>query len=462
MPIITTPYIARILGPTEIGIQAYTMSIANYFVLFAMLGINNHGNRTIASVRGNRQKLSETFYSIYYLQLIISISIFVAYCFYIYFFVYIYKSIFIIQAIYLISATLDINWFYFGIEQFKLTVIRNSVVKLLSVICIFIFVKKENDLYIYSLILAMGNLLSQILLWKFIHRYIDLTRISLKKIFINFKPCLILFIPVISVSIYKIMSKIMLGYMRNVTEVGFFENSEKIINIPMGIIVALGTVMLPKMSNIYSNGNELEGRVYIEKSIEFVMFISFGIMFGLIGVSRQLIPIFLDVKFIECIKIVSLLSVTIIFLSWGNVIRTQYLIPKRKDKIYIMSTIFGAIVNFSINIILIRRLGVIGAAIGNIFAEAVVAIYQSVMVRKELDVVLYLKKTLFYFIPGIIMLVVVLNIGNKSEISILTLVIQVLVGASIYITISFIYMLKTKNQMLLDIINRIKLKLKVK
>lgn len=456
LPLITTPYIARVIGPEGVGVQSYTLSIANYFVLFAMLGINNHGNRSIAMVRGNKEKLNKTFISIYFVQFTMSILMILIYLIYIIFIAKENKVIFIIQAIYIISALLDINWFFFGMEQFKLTVVRNIVIKLASVVSIFIFVRNSNDLYLYSLILALGTLISQCILWKYLNKYISFVKVSKEEILVQVKPILILFIPVIAVSIYKIMDKIMLGSMSSMTQVGFFENSEKIMNIPLGVITALGTVMLPKMSNLYAIGNEKEGNKYIGLSLEFVMFISVGAMFGLIGVSPILIPIFLGDKFIECINIVSIMSITIVFLAWANVVRTQYLIPKKKDKIYIISTIIGAIINLLINLLLIKKYGAVGATIGTIFAESSVCIYQSIMVGKELNMSLYLKKVLFYMAPGIIMCVVIRILGNTLGVSILTGSIQIIVGGTIYVVLSLIYMILIKNEIMINTIKKFK------
>lgn len=445
LPLITTPYISRVIGPEGVGVQSYTYSISSYFVLFAALGIKNHGNRSIAMVRDNQEKLNRTFSSIYGIQVIMSLIMIILYFLYIIFIAKDNKIIFIIQAIYIIAALLDINWFFFGMEQFKLTVLRNTIIKLISVISIFIFVKDFSDLYLYSLILALSNIISQIVLWSYLKRYVKFVRVRKEEILKNFKPMLILFIPVIAVSIYKIMDKIMVGSMSSMIEVGFYENSEKIINIPMGLTAALGTVMLPKMSNLYANGKDSEGSKYIGLSLEFVMFLSWGAVFGLLGVSPILIPIFLGDKFVQCIQVVSILAITIVFVSWANVIRTQYLIPKKRDKVYIVSTILGAIVNLLINLLLIKRYGAMGAAFGTIFAEGAVAIYQSFMIKKELHIKSYLIKTLFYIIPGVIMYGVIRIIGKIMGQSILTALIQVIIGGSIYCIISVGYLIITKN-----------------
>lgn len=454
LPIITTPYISRVISVEGVGIQSYWRSIANYFVLFAMLGINNHGNRSIASNRENKENLSKVFWSIYIFQIIMSALMIFVYLVYIILGVKENKTIAVIQLIYIVAAMLDINWFFFGMEEFKITVTRNTIIKVLSTCSIFIFVKSSKDLYLYSLILALSTLISQITLWFYIKRFIKFIRVKWSDIYKQIKPNLVLFIPVVAVSIYKIMDKIMLGSMSNMIEVGYYENSEKIINIPMGIIVALGTVMLPKMSNLQARGQEEEGKRYILLSIQFVMFLSIGSVAGLIGVGPKFIPLFLGLEFKPCVEVVSLLAITLLFMGWANVIRTQYLIPKQLDKIYIISTILGAIVNLIINILLIKKYGAIGAAIGTIFAEGVVAIYQTVSIRKKLDIKIYVNRVAPYLISGIIMCIFVRWIGNVSNLNII-IVVQIIIGILVYSTLSLIYIVLSKNELYSMLIDKI-------
>ena len=456
LPLITTPYIARIIGPEGVGIQSYTMSIANYFTLFAMLGINNHGSRSIAMVRSDKEELSKTFLSIYSLQVFTSVLVIMCYLIYSIFIAKEYKVFLCIQILYIISAAFDINWFFFGMEQFKLTVIRNTAIKLLSVCSIFMFVNEYSDLYIYSLIIAGSALISQLVLWRFIRRYIKFTKVTIDSIKKQFKPVLVLFIPVIAISIYKIMDKIMIGSMSSVIQVGFFENSEKIINIPLGLITALGTVMLPRISNLQQNGNDDEIKKYMSISMEFVMIIAFGAMFGIIGVAPILIPIFLGDKFNECINIVSLLSITLLFIAWANVIRTQFLIPRKFDKIYVISTILGAIINLLSNLFFISKYGALGATIGTILAEASVAVYQTIMVRKYLDIKCYFKRTIMYLIPAIIMFISIRCLQHIFLKPLLTAIIQIIVGGSIYCLLVFMYMYISKNYLLMSLLNNLK------
>lgn len=453
LPIITTPYISRIIGAEGIGIQSYTYSIANYFVLFAMLGVNNHGNRSIAMVRNNQKKLNKTFTSIYLIQATMSVIMIILYIIYIIFFTKSYKIIFAIQLIYIIGALFDINWFFFGMEQFKITVIRNTIIKLISVMSIFIFVRNERNLYLYSFILALGTLISQLILWNFLIKYARFTKVSFDEVKEHIIPMLTLFIPAISVSIYKIMDKIMLGAMSTVIEVGFFTNSERIISIPLGIITALGTVMLPKMSNLLSNGKNNESKKYVNLSLKFSMFISIGAIFGLIGVGRNIVPAFLGKGFDRCVDIVSLLSVTLLFMAWANVIRTQILIPKKKDKVYIVSTLLGAIVNVIINTLLIKKFGAIGATIGTIFAEATVSIYQTLMIRKELNIKECLKDIIIFIISGITMFFTIKYLGYILGSSLFIGIMQIIIGTFVYFLVNIIGIL---------IINKTKLNSRIK
>ena len=274
LPFITAPYLARVMGAEGVGVYSYSYSVVYYFLLFALLGINNYGNRSIAKVRDDKEKLSKTFISIYLLQITTTCIAMLCYTFYLLFIVKENAEIAQIQIIYLISTAFDVNWFFFGIEKFKLTVTRNTIIKIISVVLIFLFVKSRDDLIMYTLIMSISTLVSQLVLWPYIIKNIKKTNVEGKDIIKHIKPCIILFIPVLSFSIYKIMDKIMLGNMISMSEVGFYENAEKIITAPTSIITALGTVMMPKISNLISKNDQDEVKRYMKSSIEFVCFIA--------------------------------------------------------------------------------------------------------------------------------------------------------------------------------------------
>ena len=447
LPLITAPYISRTLGATAVGVYSYTYSVAYYFLLIAMLGIGNHGNRSIAAVRDDRKKLDKTFSSIYSLQVITFSIAILAYAIYLVLFVKDNRLIVLLQLIYVTSGLFDIGWLFFGLEQFKLTVARNTLIKISTVVLMFVFVHKPSDLWKYTLIMSAGTLFSQAYLWLYVKKYVSFEKCSVKEITSNIKPVLILFIPVLAYSIYKVMDKIMLGNMSSYDQVGFYNNAEKIINIPMGIITALGTVMLPRMSNIVANGDKKRVDDYIRISAKLVTLLSSAIAFGLMGVSSVLAPVFFGDEFIACGEIIRLLSVTVFFIAWANVIRTQYLIPNKRDSIYLTSTMVGAILNLIINWMLIPKYQANGAAFGTIVAEFSVMLVQMVAVKNELPMRKYIMSYSPILIIGLIMEVLVDRIGIKLGVSVSTLAIQILAGGFFFCIATIAYLRISNDEM---------------
>lgn len=439
LPIVTVPYVSRVLGVDGVGIYSYTSAIASYFMMFALLGINNYGNRTIAKVRDDKQKLSKNFWGIFTLQLTMSIIMILLYICYILIFLKNYKTIAMIQIIYVLSVIFDVNWLFFGLEKFRITVTRSTVLKLISLVFIFTFVKNKNDLWIYTLIMSVSTLLSQLTLWLFVKKEVNMVKIDIKDIKIHIKPCFILFIPVVAISLYKIMDKVMIGILANTTEVGYYEQAEKIINIPMGIVTALGVVMLPRISNLVSKGDDKKISEYMKKSCDFMMFLAFPICFGIISVSSDFIPLFLGNEFYKTSTLIYYIAITIVFVSFASVIRNQYLIPKEKDRVYVISVICGAVINLIINYLLIPKYESVGAAIGTIFAEFFVMFYQILAVRNELPVIEYLKNVSIFFAKSLIMFFFVLLIKLFKLSPILTIILQITIGGLIYVLLNIKY-----------------------
>ena len=442
LPLITVPYVSRKLGADGIGMYSYTYSIVYYFMIIAMLGLNNYGNRNIAKVRDDKTNLSKEFLGIYFIQIITSTVMIICYILYVMIFDSKFKLIAIIQSIYILSCVFDINWFYFGIEKFKLTITRNIIIKIVSLILIFLFIRNSNDVWKYALILSSSVLFSNVILFSFLHRYVNFVKITQRDIIKHFKPLVMLFLPVIAVSIYKVMDKIMLGIMSNIAEVGYYESAEKITQVPLALITALGTVMLPRISNMIAKKQENEVKRILEKTMPFIMFLAFPITLGIIAISKDFSLIFFGDSFAKSGVLIQLLAITLIFLSWGNVIRTQYLIPKERDREYIISAFLGAGINFIINYIFIPKYASVGACIGTIIAEFFVMFYQSWVIRKELPLKDYIYKSIGFFIKSNIMFVLIIIIGiNINTNIILKVIIQVLIGIILYfiLNIKYIY-----------------------
>ena len=430
IPLVTTPYLSRSLGANGIGEYSYSFAIANYFVLFIMLGLNNYGSRSIARARDEKENCDKIFWEIYEMQLFIGLIVFLIY---ILFYVFIFNSIIVMILIgYVLSAILDVNWFFIGKEEFKIIVIRNILVKILTVISIFVFINNDEDVVIYATIMSISLLISNLILWPYIIKNVKIHKVVVKNVLKHIKPNLVLFIPVISVSIYKYMDKIMLGSMSSTVEVGYYENSEKIIQIPMAFIVALSNVMLPKMSNLAQKKDGQYG-IYIYKSILFSIMLVVPMTMGIMAVANEFVPLFFGKEFDKCILLFKILLPSCLFIAFANVLRTQFLIPQNREKTYIISVILGAIINMVLNAILIPYLASVGAAIATLAAECIVCIVQAVSVRRELPIVKYCIDIMPFIIGGIIMYVLVEMINLSNINIILLLAIKIIVGIISYI-----------------------------
>jgi len=455
MPLITAPYIARVLGADGVGIFSYSRSIAQYFLLFAMLGVNNYGCRSIAQVKDLGQEvIDQKFSSIYYFQLITSSASVIVYIVYLLFIVKENRFVAVIQLVYILSAATDINWLFFGMEEFKISVTSKTAIKILNIILILTLVKTKQDVALYTFIMCVGYFIGQSYLWLYIKRYAHFVRVPFSDIISHFRETLILFIPIIATSIYRVMDKIMIGEMSNLSQVGYYENSEKLINICLTVVSALGTVMLPKMSNLNVT-NQAEGRKYMEKSMQMALFLGCAIAFGVASVAKEFIPIFYGPGFTPSILITQGLTITVIFISWACVIRVLYLIPKGENKIYVSSVCIGAVINVIINAILIKRFGAFGAVWGTIAAEVFVAVYQTYMVRKKLDIKKFISDSSIFFCAGLIMAICVRVTANILELkSIYKLLLEISIGGIVYLTISFVYFVKSENEVFMGLLNK--------
>lgn len=441
LPFITAPYLSRVIGAEGVGTYSYSHSVAQYFIYIAMLGLTNYGNRSIAAVSDNREKRSVVFSEIYCMQITTAVFSILTYLCYAFFAQDKVSSL--IMTVYVISALFDVNWLFFGTENFKLTVIRNTIIKLSSMAAIFIFVRSSSDTYIYVAIMAIGTLISQLALWPFLKRVVDFKLPKWKDVAKHYKPNLMLFVPVIAISIYKIMDKIMLGQMSSTASVGYYEYAEKIYNIPLLIITAIGTVMLPRMTFLYSNDKWEEASKYLYTSIEYVLAFANVAMFGLIAISHDFVIVYYGKDFLPSSLVINYLASTIVFLAAGNVLRTQYLIPKKLDKIYIRSAVYGAIINFIVNFVLIRKMGVIGAAWGTIAAEAIVFFYQLLSIRKDINIKGIFVTEIQYFAVGIVMYLVVAPITMSN--SLLSVLVKMIIGGGIYL-IGFVALFYIKHK----------------
>lgn len=431
LPFITAPYLSRTIGAEGVGVYSFSQSIALYFTYITLLGLSNYGNRAIAEVQDDENKRSKIFFEIYSMQFcsfLISIFLYLVYVI----FFSVDQTAAIIMIGWVVSAAFDINWFFFGMEQFKLTVIRNTIIKIISVTCIFIFIHAPSDQYLYILIMVVSTLLSQICLWPYLKRYIHFVKPSWKGILLHVKPNLKLFIPVIAASLYNMMDKVMLGYLTNMRDVGFYENADKIVKMIQSLIVAIGTVMLPRMTSLLAKDENQQGEKYLDVSFRVVFIYVSAAVFGILSVSSEFSTVYFGAGFEKTSYLLNILIVTVLFFGAGNVLRTQFLIPQKRDGVYIKSAILGAVLNLIVNLILIPRFGSYGAAIATVLAEVVVCVYQFWSVRNEISMFKYLFEALISLCCGGIMFAF-LDKYFGVQYGIVRLIVKIVSGALVYL-----------------------------
>jgi O-antigen/teichoic acid export membrane protein len=246
-------------------------------------------------------------------------------------------------------------------------------------------------------------------------------------------------VPVIAASIFKVMDKIMIGNFSTIKEVGYYENAEKMLNIILSVVSALGTVTLPQMTYLFNNHKVDEYNNILSKSCIFIMFIVLPIVAGFLVTSDDLVLLYLGINFKKSAILLKILSISLLFTPFASIIRMQILIPQEKDKEYIVSVIAGAIVNFILNILLIKKYQSIGASVATVISEAIVLFMEFYYSKKNLNLKKLLKNSFIFLISSIIMFVLIYIIGLNVENPFLRLILQILIGSSIYFTINVKY-----------------------
>ncbi|WP_195964909.1 oligosaccharide flippase family protein [Clostridium cuniculi] len=459
LPLITVPYVSNILGAEGIGDYAFTNANMQYFVIFGMVGIALYGNREIAYVRNNEEKLRNTFYSIYTLQLITTtISLILYLIFTLVFNNGYYRWLYIVQGINIIASMVDISWLFMGLEEFKKTVFRNMLVKLISLASIFIFVKTSDDTIIYTIIIGLSSFIGNLTFWLYLPKNIVGKRIKVYGMKMHLKSSLSLFIPQIATQVYLLLDRTLLGILTDNIQVGYYDNSQKIVKVVLTIVTSIGTVMMPRIANTVVTGDMKKVKYYIKNSFFFVNAIAIPLMFGLMGIARELSPWFFTDKFkgIESLIIIS--SLIILAIGWSNVLGMQLLIPLNKTKEFTISVTMGAIINLILNLVMLKYFGAFGACISTIAAEFTVVLIQIYFIRKFINPFKLIKSILIFIPPAIIMYLVIIVIGSILGKGILTNIIQISIGSTFYILIVIVSFNRIKGMNIISYIQNIILK----
>ncbi len=439
LPLITTPYISRVLGSENVGIYAYTYSIVTYFILFGSLGVALYGQREIAYAQENKDARTKVFWEICIFRFV---TVSIATVIYFFFFMQgreyqIYYQILMLE---LIAAAFDISWFFQGLEEFKRTVTRNILVRLISVTLVFVLVKTKEDLTKFTLIYSLADLLGNLSLWLYLPKYMKGAKIKNLNVVKHIPQIILLFVPQIANQVYNMLDKTMIGeIITDKSEVGFYEQAQKVIRLSLTIVSSLGIVMVPRMANTFASGDKEKINRYLKNSFAFVFFLGFPVTFGIVSIAEAFVPEFFGPGYDKVVPLIYIISPIILLMGIANVIGTQYLLPTKKQKEYTISVTMGVIVNFIMNYILIKKYAAIGASIATVVSQLVVDIWQIYYIRKEIRLKTMFSTAPKYLFAGLIMYGVcqatkyIINTGLES------IFLQIGVGVSIYMITLFIF-----------------------
>ena len=441
LPVITIPYVTRIFTSEDLGNYGFYNSIVSYFALFSMLGIGIYGTKQIAAAND----VSSTFWNIYAVQLISSVLAISVYLIAIFSIPQMGGVIPLMVGVVLFERMFDISWLFSGKEDFKKITLRNTVVRLVGVICIFTFIKSSDDLYLYIFLIVTINFLGQLVMWipakKFIKRPSFNTKIMKK----NLHPIVLLFLPQVAISLYVVLDRTLLGLLGSYSDVGIYEQGQKLTSILITVVTSLGVVMLPRVANLLSERREEEVQNMVKFSFILYNLIIFPMIFGLIAVNEVFVKLFLGQNFQDVKYVLYIIVFNLMFIGWTNILGYQVLVVRNKNKEFMLSTTIPAFVSVAVNIAVIPFFGYIGASITSVVVEILVFAIQWYYSRNIINKKLLFNKDLAKIIlSSLVMFGAVMLCKMTLRLDgIIGLIIYLAVGGISYL--GMIFLLKTVN-----------------
>lgn len=441
LPIITVPYVTRIFTSEALGNYVFYNSIVSYFSLFAMLGIGVYGTKQIAAA----SDVSSTFWNIYAIQLIASILAISVYVIAIFSIPQMGGIIPLIVGITLFAKMIDISWLFSGKEDFKKITIRNTVVRVIGVISIFTFVKSSDDLYLYVFLIVIFDFLGQFVMWVPAKKFIKRPSFNTKIMKRNLHPIALLFLPQVAISLYVVLDRTLLGLLGSYSDVGIYEQGQKLISILLKVVSSLGVVMLPRVANLLSERRDKEAQNMVKFSFILYNLIIFPMIFGLIAVNEVFVKLFLGKNFQDVKYVLYVIVFNIMFVGWTNILGYQVLVVRNKNKEFMLSTTIPAFVSVAVNIAVIPFFGYIGASITSVVVEILVFAIQWYYSRNIINKNLLFNKDLAKIICSSLVMFGAVMLCK------MTLGLDGIIGLTIYLAVGgisylgMIFLLKTVN-----------------
>lgn len=437
-PLITTSYVSRVLLADGVGKVSFAANIVSYFLVIAQLGVPRYGPREIAKKRGSKEEQNNIFWEIFSINFISTFFMVILY--------YIAilnlssfnenRFLMLIMGLSLVFNFINVDWFYTGMEEYKYITIRSIFIKLVSLVCLFIFVKSREDFWIYGLIQCCGiggNYLFNIFnLRRFIKR--PAVKLNLCK---HMKSIMILLSMTIAVELYAQLDTTMIGFLCTDSNVGYYTNPMRMIKIIIGVVTSLSTVLFPRLSWYYEKGDVDKVNSIVNIALKLVIYIAFPACLGVLLIAKPMILVLFGNSFSPSILTIRILAFLIPVVAIGNLFGTQILMIVNQEKKLLYSVSIGACINIMLNTFLIPKFQQNGAALASVIAEASVMIVQYVFAKKyiKLDISInFLIKTII----ALLGMMFIWGIRYVYSSNIIELIMQIGLGAIIYIVISFI------------------------
>ena len=431
-PLITTPYVSRVLEADGVGIVSYAESVVSYFALFAAMGIPTYGQREISYHQNSLKERSQIFWNTLVLKLIMAGVALVAY---IVFATHSnYVKLYLILAFQILAVLVDVTWFFQGLEEFGKIVLRNTFFKVLGIVYIFIFVQEKSDVYVYAFGIAFFAFLGNISLWRFLPGYVNRLHVAELRPFKHIGIVLSLFIPTIAIQVYTVLDKTMIGLItESAYENGYYEQAMKVSKMALAVVASLGTVMVPRIGAYFQQRRYDDIQYLMYRSYRFVWMIGIPMCLGLILTSRNFVPWFFGPGFERVSDLIDISAFLILAIGISNVTGIQYFVPTGRQNLLTASVLIGAGVNFALNLFLIAQWQSVGAAVASIIAECAVTVSQFAMVRRELSIVQAVQQSVHYVLAGLIMALGLYVVGASLLPTPMNTVLLIILGTVMYV-----------------------------
>lgn len=442
-PLITMAYVSRILLPIGVGKVASAQNIVAYFVLIASLGLPTYGVKVIASYRDDRRKSSKAFSELFTINAISTII-----CSFVYIMIVMSVDFFqtkiaisMVVGIQLFANVINIDWLYQGYEEYRYITIRSIIVKILSLLAVFIFVKTPDDYIVYAFITALSliaNFVMNILKLNSLVT-LDFKNLMFRK---HFKSVFALLASTIAIEIYVLGGTTILNVLKGEEDVAFYTYATKAVSVVRTLIVAVCAVFLPRLNYFYSHGQFDAFNDLASKGIRIILNLCIPSAIGLFILSDDCVQLLFGDNYYPVIPSMRMLCISLVTIALSNFTGYQILVTLGKEKVVLYSTIFGAIVNLGINYILVPSFGHYGAAIAAVVTEALIAIYQFYYVLKSIPIKVGLIDIKEIIVPSLLMIVPMLFIKYLECNIIIEILFCFVSGLFVFIFSSF--MMKNK------------------